>query len=411
MRKLFSNVLHLSFIQYSAYLLPVVLYPFLLNTIGENRLGSVIFGQTIAALLGLIVGYGFDLSGIHSVSRNLSNFGRLGELFSAITAIRALLFVIIAIPFFTIVIISNFLRPDFSLFCLCYLTLIELVVFPRWFFIGIQEMKYLSIIFSLSKIVATLLILALVKGPEDFLLIPSSYLVTTLLCAPLIYVILVRKIGINISFPTRKNIALQLTQGWTLFVASLTVGILVNVNVLLLGFFAPREAVAQYGIVEKLIRVAQNLLRPISEALFPSLSKDLATKTREDGLLILIKVFKPYFLLLIFVAIAVFCAGNFILGFLFDVENKEVKVLFAIMILAVFFGPANFLLGNIGLCNLGETKYFSRTVVLVALISVILSYLLVYNYGSRGAATVFTLAEVLLFSLLAKRFSQLGHQI
>ena len=73
-RKVFlSNVLFLSIIQYSSYLLPLLVYPYLIATVGASNFGLILFSQSFVAIFGLIISYGFDLSGVKYVSINRNN--------------------------------------------------------------------------------------------------------------------------------------------------------------------------------------------------------------------------------------------------------------------------------------------------------------------------------------------------
>ena len=119
------------------------------------------------------------------------------------------------------------------------------------------------------------------------------------------------------------------------------------------------------------------------------------------------KILKHYSLVLLLVSFLLYLFSDFIVIFLFGESNEEVILMINIMILATLLGPLNFLIGNVGLMNLNETKYYSNSVVFVSSLSIILNLILIYNFMAIGAAIAFTISELLLFILLYYKLYQI----
>ena len=407
-RKVFlSNVLFLSIIQYSSYLLPLLVYPYLIATVGASNFGLILFSQSFVAIFGLIISYGFDLSGVKYVSINRNNKKLINNVFFTITFIRFYLFLLCFVLLLILLYNVSIFGDDKVLHILTFMSLLELIVFPRWFFQGLEKMKYITITFASAKIISTILIFIFVSEPADYILVPLFYFISILLSILVILYIVFCDIKVKLYRPTLKDYKEQLSDGYRLFLASLSVGIYLNANVFLVGLFCSKELVAFYGVAEKIIKVIQSILKPVADTLFPHISFVNSRTSLKSSIMNIFKILKPYSLVLLSVSFLLYLFSDAIVIFLFGESNEEVIVIINIMILATLLGPLNFLIGNVGLMNLNETKYYSNSVVFVSSLSIILNLILIYYFSVRGAAIAFTVSELLLFILLYYKFHQI----
>ena len=127
-------------------------------------------------------------------------------------------------------------------------------MFPTWFFQGIEKMKQITILNFISKIIFTLLILFLVKKPDDYLLVPliQSFGFLTSGIIALILVFNVYKIKFHIV--SINEIYNELKDGFNIFLSNLSTNIYSASSVVILGFVSSDAIVGKYGIAEKLIR-------------------------------------------------------------------------------------------------------------------------------------------------------------
>ena len=403
----FNNVLYLSIIHYSSYILPLLVYSYLITTIGASNFGKILFSQSFVAIFSLIISYGFDLSGVKYVSINRNNKKLLNYVFFTITFLRFYFFLFCFALFLFLIYNFSIFSDDIALHILTFVSLLELIVFPRWFFQGLEKMKYITITYASSKIISTILILIFVNEPTDYLLVPLFYFISILLSIILVLYILFFNFKIKLYMPTLKDYKDQLIDGYRLFLASLSVGIYLNANVFLVGLFCSKELVAFYGVAEKIIKVVQAILKPLADTLFPHISYINSRATLKSSIINMFKILKPYSLVLLLISILLFSFSKFIVIFLFGEPNEEIILIVNIMTLATILGPLNFLIGNVGLMNLNETKYYSKSVVFVSSLSILFSLTLIYNFYAIGAAIAFTISEFLLFILLYYKLHQI----
>ena len=73
-----SNYGYLLFLQGANYLLPLILLPFLVRVLGTEKYGLVMFAQSTAIILSVIVDFGFKFTHSTKILRNSSFTGRDG---------------------------------------------------------------------------------------------------------------------------------------------------------------------------------------------------------------------------------------------------------------------------------------------------------------------------------------------
>ena len=70
----------------------------------------------------------------------------------------------------------------------------------------------------------------------------------------------------------------------------------------------------------------------------------------------------------------------------------------------MFFGGLNYLLGIVGLINLGFEKEFTSSVFISSFVSILLGYFLIKNFKDIGASLTMVITETLLFSLILYKY-------
>ena len=83
-RSLFSNFSNLSVLYSLNLLIPFIIYPYLIRVLGSETYGLVIYAQAIITYFVILIGFGFNLSGVKLVSKNRNNKQELGKIISSI---------------------------------------------------------------------------------------------------------------------------------------------------------------------------------------------------------------------------------------------------------------------------------------------------------------------------------------
>jgi PST family polysaccharide transporter len=83
-----KNIGYLSMIQVVNILIPLIIYPYLILTLGKEVFGLTVFVQTVISYLIILVNFGFNLSATREISIHRSNTIKLSEIVSSVFIIK-----------------------------------------------------------------------------------------------------------------------------------------------------------------------------------------------------------------------------------------------------------------------------------------------------------------------------------
>lgn len=200
--------------------------------------------------------------------------------------------------------------------------------------------------------------------------------------------------------PTFAAVKAQYRDGWHIFVSNIGMELYRNSNIFLLRVFAGEAAVGIYGAVEKIVKAVQTILNALPMALFPYISRLFYGEKSGDNVTVLMRLVKWAFLLLSVVAVAFVLSSKLLYIYLgLEIDYEIARTLVWLMAPVLLFGCMNYIVGIVGLLNLGAAKSFQRNIWVSAVISV--SFMLIFcnEYSYYAAAAAWTIAEFLLFIL------------
>jgi PST family polysaccharide transporter len=164
-----------------------------------------------------------------------------------------------------------------EIYFLTFGTVVGQVLFPVWFFQGMERMKYITYLNILAKSIFTVAIFVFVHEQSDFWIVP---LLTSFgfIIAGIWSLYLVRKeFEVRFKFQNIKTLKYYLIDGWDIFVSRLFGSLYRSSNIVLLGLLTNNTAVGFYTIAEKVIKSLQMLQDVVGNTLFPYLSKKFHT--------------------------------------------------------------------------------------------------------------------------------------
>ena len=89
-----SNFAYLSIVQFGNMILPLIVLPFLLNRLGIDNYGLVVFSQSIAAYFAVFIRFGFNTYATQQVSHFREDKGKLNEMFINVVFLEVSFFLV-----------------------------------------------------------------------------------------------------------------------------------------------------------------------------------------------------------------------------------------------------------------------------------------------------------------------------
>jgi polysaccharide transporter, PST family len=398
--RIFKNFAALSAVQVVNYLVPLLVVPLVLRVIGIERFGVVAFMQSLALILAGLCDYGFSISATRMVSVHRYDNIRLASVFMRVISTKLTLFIMAVI----VMVLVHFIFPqkfgDSLMMLAMIIMVLGNVMLPQWFFLGIEQMRFITYLNTASKLLYLILIVLLLQQPE------ADYLVLLLLglcnmaAAGVAYYIILRRLNFPQLRWSNKAIGEELATGRPLFISSLSTTIIVNANTFILGLFVQGASLGYFGVAEKIMQALQQLLSTFSQATFPAVCS-LATQPKPLQTIrkFTKKHFTPLFLTipLILLGVAVFAKPiiSLMTGHLALEATLYLQLMMIIPFVIMFNIPPSQLLLAF---NFNHT--YQKVFLLSASMNIIMNLVGAYFFGVTGTITAMAVTHIFLTSSL-----------
>lgn len=399
-RKEIDETLWVMGLQGLNYVVPVMVIPYLMVTLGAEKFGYYTFALAVCQWLMLIVDFGFNLSATKriaiattmdesarrkNVSRIFSNvlFAKMGLLSVAFLVLLGLTFV-----------------PQFVVYRKAMLLMFTMVIGNAFLFVflfqGIGKIKWVSIVNGVARISVLPLTFLLVRGPEDYdvavLLQGLVSVVAALISGLLVY----RKKWVRFQLPQKAFVKEEMKESLPLFLSIAATSVYTSLFVVYLGLFVESDELGQYGAGDKLTRAATFLvLTPALQVFYPRVSQRAAVDMQgaHRQARFLLKLMVAYTTLW---GVALFFCAEWILGLLGkDYESgSNIFRIFALM--PVWIGISG-VLGQCYLLAMGGSdgkKWFERSYLVAAIVATACVLIMTPWMHAEGTAISMVVTEV-----------------
>lgn len=368
-----SNFISLVLLQGINYLLPLLSFPFLFRVLGVERWGLVTFGYALMQYFIMFTDFGFNLSGTKYISQHRKSMKDINTFLNSALIGR---FILCSISFLILLILISFTKKfeQESLFYLLYFGMvIGNMMFPLWFFQGMENMKYITIFNIIAKTCSFFPFFIFIRKPEHYIYVPICYSLGFILAGLISLFIIYLKMGMIWYFTSIKDILFVLKDSSTYFLSRLSTSLFTTSNSFILGLICGNTAVGYYSAAEKLYQAYNQLLLPFTGVLFPHIAK---TK----NILFFKKFFYRISITNIFCVTMTILLSAFILNIVYGATDPTILKIFKILLLACFVTIPSMLLGYPFLAAMGHPHYTNWTIVCTSLTHIIgLLFLYVCN--------------------------------
>ena len=270
---LLSNFFSLTVLQGANFILPLISLPYLVRTLEIENFGLVMFAQAFIIYFIIIVDYGFNFSATREISIHREDKEKISLIFTTVMLIKMIL-IILSFILLTLVVFSvEKFKVNWELYYLTFGIVIGQVLFPIWFFQGIERMKYITILNIIAKLIFTISIFIVINEKEDYLFVPILNSLGYISAGFISLYIIFKDFKVKIIIPNFEYTKKTFTESSSLFISNLSVTLYTASNTFILGLFTNNTIVGIYASIEKLVLAIKNLYVPLYQALFPWLSK------------------------------------------------------------------------------------------------------------------------------------------
>lgn len=374
------NFISLALLQGVNYLLPLLSFPFLFRVLGVERWGLVTFGYSLMQYFVMFTDFGFNLSATKYISEHRNDLQKINSyLNSAMIGRFILCGISLAILLALISYFDKFSTE--SIFYLLYFGIIlGNVMFPMWFFQGMENMKYITVFNIVAKSLSFIPFFIFIRKPEDYIYVPIFYSIGFVLAGIVSLFIVYFKMGMKWYFTSISQISSSLKDSSAYFLARASTSLFTTSNSFLLGLVCGNTMVGYYSAAEKLYQAYNQLLSPFTGVLFPHIAKS-------RDVLFFKKIFYRITFTNLFCVAAALLLASYVLDIVYGTADPNILEVFRILVTACFVTIPSMLLGYPLLAAMGHPLYTNYTVMTTSVVH-ITGLVVLYIYGAISPITV-----------------------
>ena len=376
-------------------LFPLITFPYASRVLLADGIGQVTFFQSIIQYITLLTCLGIPMYAVREIAKIRDNVVMRNKVTIEILLLHLLLSVI---GYLIVTILAQYvpkIQVDVFLFYVLSTTIIFTAIGCEWFYLAIEDFKYIAIRGFFVKILSVVLLFVLVKTKDD-LLWYAVYLVFVTLGSNIFNFLRLRKyisimsIKINELNPFR-----HFVPALHIFLLNIIVSIYIQLNIIMLGFLDSTASVGLFTASSRLSYMLLSIVSSLVVIMLPRATNLLATGNTEEfkrlsqkSIQFNIAITTPMTIGLILTApslIPLFCG---------DTYSSAVLTL-QILSPIIFFIGLGHTLGTQILYPQKKENIVILSSTIGAIINFVLNFLLIPKYSYNGAAIATLITEIL----------------
>ena len=364
-----KNISYLSFLRLINIAVKFLLVAYLVRILGEINYGLLTWSEAIIQFLIIFVNFGFNIYAARYIVENREDKNQINEIITSILAIKICLLVLSFVLLFALSFFKPFSIHSNILFLMLLMGLGE-VLFPIWYYQGIEKLKEAMYITVFSKLILLTGTFIFIKDPEDLLLFVFLLVITNILMGIAGYLSLVRNHNFKpvwVKIPVIKGYVKEAYMFFLGMFLSLTFNF---ATIFLIGLYFSMEYVAGFDVALKVVLVAIIPFDILQQAVYP-------TVTRNQDKKLIRRLIALSLLSGILLMVLLYNFSESLLGIFGGTEMIKYKEVLQALSVMVPFSALTFILGSCTLLAFGYTKEFNYSLIISSALYILVVIILI----------------------------------
>lgn len=392
-KRLAGNIFSLSILQGVNYILPIITFPYQVRVLGAEKYGLLAFASATISYFQILVNYGFSLTAPREIAMHREDKDKLSEIVSSVLQIELALFLFSALLLVLFVSFVGRLRQNAIIYYITFGTVFGQILFPVWFFQGMERMKYITIFNIIARTIFTALIFIVVKHETDYYKVPLLNTFGALIAGVSSLYVIRKSFEIKLKWQKKNILFLYAKESFSIFISSFAVNIYTRSTTFILGIFTNNIIVGYYAAADKIIQIVRQLLMPIFQSIYPYITNKI-NKERNNGILIIRRIAKYLGFATFLLSLIVLVGAPYMIHVLFGDQYRQSIILLQIMAFIPFITTIGNILGMQTMLPLGKKIAFRNIFIAGGLLNIALSIILIPKYQAIGAAIIVMVVEL-----------------
>lgn len=359
MAKSFSqNFLWMTIIRFFNIGTKFFLTAYLIRVLGNKVFGMITWADAILQYFIVFINFGFNIFGSKYISDFQEDKEKTNDLIRSVFFIKIILF---SISFFIMLFFSQIeiLKVNYQILLILLLSTIGDVLFPIWYFQGIEKIKPLCITVVISKLTLLIGCFFFVKNVDDTLLYVTIFTMSQILLGILGFFKMLKISNLSFKLPYKKDVGKIFNVAKYYLIGNFSMLIFNALTVFLIGVYSTLENVAGFDISLKIVMFT---IIPIEILQVISLPKLSRTKNK----FFLRKLILSSFLFGVLMFFLLQFTGEFLIVLLGGESMIKYTYLVKKLSYLVLFVPTGYIIGQCGLIAFNNYKSYNFSLIFTA---------------------------------------------
>lgn len=386
-----SNYIFNTFRTVLNLVVPLIIFPYTSRVLGPDGMGKVEFANSVVSYFVLFTALGIPTYGIRETARTRDNLFERSKVFWELTSILVITVIAGYICYFLFISFIPVFKAQFLLFLIVCPTILLSDFSYEWFYVGIEDQKYITVRYIFIKILQIVLVFLCIKKVADFY-IYAGIIIGLNGISTLFNVVRLNKYICFVPFK-KLSITRHIKPVLIIFSSIVAVNVYTHLDVTMVGFISGARSVGLYSAANKVVRIVIQLVTSLGVVMIPRIENCYKKGDLEGYRQWLWLSLRFIFLLGVpsLIGIELF-APEIILIF---AGEQYAEAVFSIRLLSpiiLIVGLAHFMGLQILYTNRKEHLY-TVAVTAAALVNGVFNYFMIHAYGYNGAIMGTVIAE------------------
>lgn len=383
-------------IYYAIYQALNVLFPFLTGMyvariLLPDAVGMVAYAQNIAQYFVILAFLGIPTYGVREIAKARNNRRERSKVYSELLLINFISTCIFSAIYLILILSVTSFCANLSLYLVTGSAIALNALNNSWLYEGMEEFRFISIRNIVFKAICFLLLVLLVRGPENYI----RYAMITVLGTAGNYVINMAYAPKFVSFRLKDlNLKRHMASIMLLVVVNLAIELYSLVDVTMLGAMSTSKNVAYYSYASRINKIFIQIINAFTVVIVPRIAFYYKEGRKEDFNRLLSKTLETIFVLGIPLVIGIQICASDAITLIYSSAFLPSANVFRILSWVLIISPVGYLLGSRVLLVTDHEKTMVLCVGIGAAVNVIGNAILIPRFVEYGAAIASVLSEI-----------------
>ena len=383
-------------IYYAIYQALNVIFPFLTGMyvariLLPDAVGTVAYAQNIAQYFVILAFLGIPTYGVREIAKVRNNPDERSKVYSELLVINCISTCIFSAIYLILILSVASFRANLPLYLVTGSAIALNALNNSWLYEGMEEFRFISIRNIVFKAMCFLLLVLLVRGPENYI----RFAMITVLGTAGNYVINMAYAPKFVSFKLKDlNLKRHMASIMLLVVVNLAIELYSLVDVTMLGAMSTSKNVAYYSYASRINKIFIQVINAFTIVIVPRIAFYYKEGRKDDFNRLLSKTLETIFVLGIPLVVGIQICASDAITLIYSSAFLPSANVFRILSWVLIISPVGYLLGSRVLLVTDHEKTMVLCVGIGAAVNVIGNAILIPRFVEYGAAIASVLSEI-----------------